>query len=226
MVPPIPGDFNLDGVVDNLDKAIWFANVFTGKTWAQGDANGDGVVNGLDLDILNANFGRSIFSKYRAPSPCPTPQPAPTPAPLIPAGPIVATLIPASPLKPAISANQLSLAASAQAGASLLSMAAMAATSASPSSALAVGIQASPGVQNQQPSVSASQAKTASTSARTSGSVASMPIAAVSLAAHDAVFSQIENGTCAVTDGVLVSGKVDSATSLLATALDLKKLVV
>ncbi len=69
MVAPIPGDFNLDGVVDNLDKAIFFANVWTGKAWAQGDANGDGTVNGLDWDILVANFGRSIFNEYPAPSP-------------------------------------------------------------------------------------------------------------------------------------------------------------
>ncbi len=38
-VPPIPGDFNLDGVVDNLDVAIWFANAFTGTTWQQVSAN-------------------------------------------------------------------------------------------------------------------------------------------------------------------------------------------
>jgi hypothetical protein len=92
---PLDGDFNLDGVVDNLDKAIWFANAFTGTTWAQGDANGDGVVNGLDRDILYANMGRSIFTEYPnpaipshlppkpgpAPGPTPTPQPVPTPAP-------------------------------------------------------------------------------------------------------------------------------------------------
>ena len=34
-----PGDFNLDGVVDDKDRAIWFANAFTGTTWQQGDAN-------------------------------------------------------------------------------------------------------------------------------------------------------------------------------------------
>ena len=42
-----PGDFNLDGAVDNLDRAIWFANAFTGTTWQQGDANYDGAVDGL-----------------------------------------------------------------------------------------------------------------------------------------------------------------------------------
>ena len=52
-----PGDFNLDGVVDDLDRQIWFANAFTGTTWQQGDANGDGVVDGLDRDILFSHTG-------------------------------------------------------------------------------------------------------------------------------------------------------------------------
>ncbi len=52
-----PGDFNLDGVVDNLDRSIWFANAFTGTTWQQGDANYDGAVNGLDRDLWFANAG-------------------------------------------------------------------------------------------------------------------------------------------------------------------------
>ena len=51
------GDFNLDGVVDNVDKAIWFANAFTGGTWQQGDANHDGVVNGLDRDLWFSHVG-------------------------------------------------------------------------------------------------------------------------------------------------------------------------
>jgi autotransporter-associated beta strand protein/T5SS/PEP-CTERM-associated repeat protein len=50
-----PGDFNLDGVVDNLDRAIWFANAFTGTTWQQGDANYDGAVDGLDRDLIMAH---------------------------------------------------------------------------------------------------------------------------------------------------------------------------
>jgi autotransporter-associated beta strand protein len=53
------GDFNLDGAVDNLDRAIWFANAFSGSTWSQGDANYDGVVNGLDRDLWFANAGRA-----------------------------------------------------------------------------------------------------------------------------------------------------------------------
>ena len=52
-----PGDFNLDGVVNNVDYAIWAGNVFTGSTWQQGDANGDGVVNGLDRDLWFSHLG-------------------------------------------------------------------------------------------------------------------------------------------------------------------------
>ena len=51
------GDFNLDGVVDNADKAIWLAHAFTGTGWQQGDANYDGVGNGLDRDLWLANVG-------------------------------------------------------------------------------------------------------------------------------------------------------------------------
>ena len=46
-----PGDFNLDGVVNAQDYAIWAGNVFTGSSWQQGDANGDGAVDGLDHDL-------------------------------------------------------------------------------------------------------------------------------------------------------------------------------
>ena len=52
-----PGDFNLDGVVDNADRAICYANVWTGTAWQQGDANYDGTVNGLDHDLWLANVG-------------------------------------------------------------------------------------------------------------------------------------------------------------------------
>jgi autotransporter-associated beta strand protein len=52
-----PGDFNLDGVVDNQDRAIWFANAITGATWQRGDVNYDGVVDGRDRDLLFASLG-------------------------------------------------------------------------------------------------------------------------------------------------------------------------
>jgi hypothetical protein len=63
------GDFNLDGVVDNADQAIWFANAFTGTTWQQGDANYDGVIDGLDRDLWSANFGSPPLVLISVPEP-------------------------------------------------------------------------------------------------------------------------------------------------------------
>jgi hypothetical protein len=63
------GDFNLDGVVDDLDRNIWFANAFTGTTWQQGDANYDGVIDGLDRDLWSANFGSSPLENAEVPEP-------------------------------------------------------------------------------------------------------------------------------------------------------------
>lgn len=54
------GDFNLDGIVNDLDKAIWFTNAFIGNTWQQGDANYDGVINGYDRDLWFAHAGMSV----------------------------------------------------------------------------------------------------------------------------------------------------------------------
>ena len=70
-----PGDFNLDGVVDNLDLKIWLANAFTGSTWQQGDANYDGVVDGLDRDILLAHFGLPRLANGLAAGVTPVPEP-------------------------------------------------------------------------------------------------------------------------------------------------------
>lgn len=58
----IPGDFNLDGVVDNKDRLLWFSNAMSGTSWAQGDANYDGTIDGLDRDIWFANALRSVGS--------------------------------------------------------------------------------------------------------------------------------------------------------------------
>ncbi len=70
-----PGDFNLDGVVDNLDRSIWFANAFTGSTWQQGDANYDGVVDGLDLELLLAHVGLPRLANGLAAGVTPVPEP-------------------------------------------------------------------------------------------------------------------------------------------------------
>jgi autotransporter-associated beta strand protein len=71
-----PGDFNLDGVVNNLDYAIWAANVFTGTTWQQGDANYDGAVNGLDRDLWYSHLGLpSLAAALSAAGVTPVPEP-------------------------------------------------------------------------------------------------------------------------------------------------------
>jgi autotransporter-associated beta strand protein len=80
-----PGDFNLDGVVDNLDRSIWFANAFTGTTWQQGDANGDGVVDGRDRDIVFAHAGLSSLAAG-LPAAGSTPAPEPGTLALLAAG--------------------------------------------------------------------------------------------------------------------------------------------
>jgi T5SS/PEP-CTERM-associated repeat protein len=51
-------DFNGDGVVDQLDLAIWQMNkgITMGATVLQGDANGDGAVNGEDYIIWLEQF--------------------------------------------------------------------------------------------------------------------------------------------------------------------------
>jgi hypothetical protein len=58
LTPMIPGDINLDGLVDVADYDIWAANVgATNATWSQGDLNGDGLVDVADYDIWAANVG-------------------------------------------------------------------------------------------------------------------------------------------------------------------------
>jgi rhamnogalacturonan endolyase len=59
--PTIPGDFDLDGNVNDVDLGIWQQTY--GMTQAQGylpgDANGDGKVNGRDYMIWQRNYGLS-----------------------------------------------------------------------------------------------------------------------------------------------------------------------
>ena len=57
----LPGDADLNGVVDGSDFGIWNANKFgIGTTWATGDFNGDGRTDGSDFGIWNANKFTSI----------------------------------------------------------------------------------------------------------------------------------------------------------------------
>jgi hypothetical protein len=64
-------DFNLDGVVDAADYAIWRANAATSTdaTFEQGDANGDGVVDAADYVILRRTLGPATsLSVFAEPS--------------------------------------------------------------------------------------------------------------------------------------------------------------
>jgi autotransporter-associated beta strand protein len=81
-----PGDFNLDGLVDNADRAVWFANAFVGATWQQGDANYDGAVNGLDRDIWFSHAGLPQIAGMSPSAAAMTPVPEPGTLALLAAG--------------------------------------------------------------------------------------------------------------------------------------------
>jgi alkaline phosphatase len=54
------GDFNLDGLVDGTDLAIFKAGFgMSGQGYAQGNCNPDEFIDGTDLAILKSNFGLS-----------------------------------------------------------------------------------------------------------------------------------------------------------------------
>jgi glucose/arabinose dehydrogenase len=61
LVPPIPGDANLDRVIDAADFAALYGNFGkSGQRWAGGDFNDDGSVNFLDFQILEIAFGKTV----------------------------------------------------------------------------------------------------------------------------------------------------------------------
>jgi hypothetical protein len=68
--PSIPGDANLDGVVNVGDLGFLATNygITSGAIWEQGDFNFDGAVNVGDLGILSSNYG-STSSGTPAPEP-------------------------------------------------------------------------------------------------------------------------------------------------------------
>jgi fibronectin-binding autotransporter adhesin len=57
-----PGDFNLDGLVDDTDRDIIRANIGGAGNWATGDVNYDGQVNLLDWNLWKANVGLPAIS--------------------------------------------------------------------------------------------------------------------------------------------------------------------
>jgi len=70
----IPGDANLDGLVDGQDFTFLKANFGLGTpgspaTWAMGNFNGDYIVDGQDFTIMKAHFGESEAGQ-------PVPEPA------------------------------------------------------------------------------------------------------------------------------------------------------
>ncbi|MCA9263959.1 MAG: hypothetical protein KDA60_08940 [Planctomycetales bacterium] len=67
---PLPGDANLDGVVDGIDFNRW--NAHRGKlnaTWADGDFNDDQRVDGLDFVIWNEHRFQSVGEAAVLPEP-------------------------------------------------------------------------------------------------------------------------------------------------------------
>ena len=55
----LPGDANIDGIVDVGDLGVLAANWSQGgRTWAQADFTGEGQVDVGDLGVLAANWGQ------------------------------------------------------------------------------------------------------------------------------------------------------------------------
>ena len=72
-----PGDGNLDGVTDVLDRIIWSSNNFSsGTTFQTGDYNDDGVTDVLDRIIWNNHNFTSAAPPPAGPDIVPIPEPA------------------------------------------------------------------------------------------------------------------------------------------------------
>ena len=68
--PYLPGDANLDGVVDGQDFIEWNTHKFTNTAkWCSGDFNADGVVDGADFITWNGNKFTSSDSFVAVPEP-------------------------------------------------------------------------------------------------------------------------------------------------------------
>ncbi len=70
MNPYLPGDANLDGVVDGQDFIVWNANKFTASNgWCGGDFNADSGIEGQDFIVWNANKFTSSDGTAAVPEP-------------------------------------------------------------------------------------------------------------------------------------------------------------
>ena len=66
----LPGDGNLDGVVDASDFNLWNGNKFTSvAAWSAGDFNADGVVDASDFNLWNGNKFQSADVVFSVPEP-------------------------------------------------------------------------------------------------------------------------------------------------------------
>ena len=82
--PGIPGDANVDGIVNIMDYMTLKRNICMagGAAWTDGDFDQDGDVDYADLSVVMANFGR-VFVPAAAPAPI-VPEPAPAAEPTDP----------------------------------------------------------------------------------------------------------------------------------------------
>ncbi len=69
--PFLPGDADLDGLVDGTDFGIWNGHKFTAEAaWCSGDFDADGVIDGSDFGVWNAHrFQSSDGSAAAVPEP-------------------------------------------------------------------------------------------------------------------------------------------------------------
>lgn len=68
--PNLPGDANLDGMVNHQDATIMADNwLQSGATWAMGDFNGDNIVDSADASILATNWQTSGSAQASVPEP-------------------------------------------------------------------------------------------------------------------------------------------------------------
>ncbi len=56
-VPPLPGDYNWDGVVDLVDYTVWRDTLGATGAYLDADGNGDQVVNQADYDYWKQRLG-------------------------------------------------------------------------------------------------------------------------------------------------------------------------
>ena len=70
LVTTLPGDGNIDGVVNFVDFAL-IANNFniTGTSWGEGNFNQDNITNFQDFAILSNHFMQTIPSNDAVPEP-------------------------------------------------------------------------------------------------------------------------------------------------------------